>query len=158
MAEKFQFNLNGSAVEVEADSEENLLWVLRSTLDFTGTKYGCGLGYCGACTILIDGKAERRCMLTVDYIQNRKVTTIEGLRKNGELHPVQKAFMKHDALQCGYCTPGMIMTACSLLNDNPDPSKQEIIDGMEENLCRCGTQGRIIAAIQDAAKEIKGRI
>ena len=97
-------------------------------------------------------------MLTVDFVQGKKVTTIEGLASNGELHPVQKAFMKHDALQCGFCTPGMIITATSLLHENPEPSSQEIIDGMEENLCRCGTHGRIIEAIQSASKEMKGGI
>ena len=97
-------------------------------------------------------------MLTVDFVEGKKVTTIEGLASNGELHPVQKAFMKHDALQCGFCTPGMILTATSLLHENPEPSSKEIIDGMEENLCRCGTHGRIIEAIQSASKEMKGGI
>lgn len=141
-----------------AREDESLLYVLRSTLDKTGTKFGCGLGYCGSCTVLINGKATRSCMVTADFIDGKSVQTIEGLAKGDQLHPVQKAFMKHDALQCGFCTPGMIMTATSLLNENPDPTTNEIIEGMEENLCRCGTHGRIIMAIKDAAKEMKGGV
>jgi aerobic-type carbon monoxide dehydrogenase small subunit (CoxS/CutS family) len=158
MKEIIKFELNKKPVELSANDDDSLLWAIRSSLNLTGTKFGCGLGQCGTCTVLINNKAERSCMLTVDFVQGKKVTTIEGLATNGELHPVQKAFMKHDALQCGFCTPGMILTATSLLNENPEPSSQEIIDGMEENLCRCGTHGRIIEAIQTAGKEMKGGI
>ena len=158
MKETIRFELNKKPLEISVNPDDSLLWVIRSSLNLTGTKFGCGLGQCGTCTVLINNKAERSCMLTVDFVQGKKVTTIEGLSYNGELHPVQKAFMKHDALQCGFCTPGMILTACSLLHENPEPSSQEIIDGMEENLCRCGTYGRIIQAIQTAAKEMEGGI
>ena len=158
MKEIIRFELNKKPVEVSVNPDDSLLWIIRSSLNLTGTKFGCGLGQCGTCTVLINNKAERSCMLTVDFVQGKKVTTIEGLATNGELHPVQKAFMKNDALQCGFCTPGMILTACSLLHENPEPSSQEIIDGMEENLCRCGTYGRIIEAIQTAAKEMEGGI
>ena len=158
MKEIIRFELNKKPVELSANPDDSLLWAIRSSLNLTGTKFGCGQGQCGTCTVLINNKAARSCMLTVDFVQGKKVTTIEGLSYNGELHPVQKAFMKHDALQCGFCTPGMILTACSLLHENPEPSSQEIIDGMEENLCRCGTYGRVIEAIQTAAKEMEGGI
>jgi aerobic-type carbon monoxide dehydrogenase small subunit (CoxS/CutS family) len=158
MKEIIRFELNKQPLELSVNPDDSLLWVIRSSLNLTGTKFGCGLGQCGTCTVLINNKAERSCMLTVDFVQGKKVTTIEGLATNGELHPVQKAFMQHDALQCGFCTPGMILNACSLLHENPEPSSQEIIDGMEENLCRCGTYGRIIEAVQTAAKEMEGGI
>ena len=158
MKETIRFELNKKSLELSANPDDSLLWVIRSSLNLTGTKFGCGLGQCGTCTVLINNKAERSCMLTIDFVQEKKVTTIEGLATNGELHPVQKAFMKHDALQCGFCTPGMILNACGLLHENPEPSSQDIIDGMEENLCRCGTYGRIIEAIQTAAKEMEGGI
>ena len=158
MKEIIKFELNKKPVELSVNPDDSLLWAIRSSLNLTGTKFGCGQGQCGSCTVLINKKAARSCMLTVDFVQGKKVTTIEGLSYNGELHPVQKAFMKHDALQCGFCTPGMILTACSLLHENPEPSSQEIIDGMEENLCRCGTYGRVIKAIQTAAKEMEGGI
>ncbi len=158
MKEIIRFELNKKPLELSVNPDDSLLWVIRSSLNLTGTKFGCGLGQCGTCTVLINNKAERSCMLTVDFVQGKKVTTIEGLATNGELHPVQKAFMQHDALQCGFCTPGMILNACSLLHENPEPSSKEIIDGMEENLCRCGTYGRIIEAVQTAAKEMEGGI
>jgi aerobic-type carbon monoxide dehydrogenase small subunit (CoxS/CutS family) len=129
---------------------------LRNSLELTGTKYGCGLGFCGACTILVDNKALRSCMMQVGDIAGKKVVTIEGLALNGNMHPVQKAFLEHDALQCGFCTPGMIMNATGLLLKNPSPTKQEIVDGMEDNLCRCGAHMRILDAIQSASKEMKG--
>ena len=158
MKEIIKFELNKKTLELSVNPDDSLLWVIRSSLNLTGTKFGCGMGHCGTCTVLINNKAERSCMLTADFVHGKKVLTIEGLAYNGNLHPVQKAFMKHDALQCGFCTPGMILTACSLLHENPEPSSQEIIDGMEENLCRCGTYGRIIEAIQTAAKEMEGGI
>lgn len=160
MAKKIQFQLNGKNMELTINPDESLLWVIRShkDLNLTGTKYGCGLGYCGACTVLIDDKPERSCMITADFIEGRKVTTIEGLAQGQKLHPVQKAFVENDAMQCGYCTSGLIMQATGLLNENPEPTKQEIIDGMDENLCRCGTHVRVIKAIQSASKELKGGI
>ena len=158
MKDLIKFELNNKLVEITVDEDDSLLWAIRSSLNLTGTKFGCGLGQCGSCTVLINNKAERSCMLTVDFVQGKKVTTIEGLAINGELHPIQKAFMNNDALQCGFCTPGMILTATSLLHENPEPSRQDIIEGMEENLCRCGTYGRIITAIQTAAEEMKGGV
>jgi carbon-monoxide dehydrogenase small subunit len=138
------------------DPNLTLLWVLRNKFGLTGTKYGCGMGFCGACTVLIEQESVRSCMLRVSDAANKKIFTIEGLARNGNLHPVQKAFIEHDALQCGYCTPGMIMNAVGLLLKNPEPSQQDIIKDMENNLCRCGAHIRIIQAIQAAAKEMKG--
>jgi aerobic-type carbon monoxide dehydrogenase small subunit (CoxS/CutS family) len=134
------------------------MWTLRNELGLTGTKFGCGLGFCGSCTILLDDMPMKSCMLATGDVAGSRVLTIEGLAKNGKLHPIQKAFMEYDALQCGYCTPGMIINAYGLLLQNPEPSRQEIIEGMEENLCRCGTYGRIIEAIQKAGKEMKGEV
>ena len=156
MAETISFTLNGKSVSVTTDGSRPLLWVLRTDLGVTGTKFGCGQAICGACTVLIDNKAARSCVLPVRDVGGREVVTIEGLAKNGDLHPLQKAFVQHDALQCGYCTPGMILTAYSLLRENPQPTREEIIQGMDQNLCRCGAHTRIIDAIQSAATEMKG--
>ena len=156
MEEIVRFTLNGKPVAVTVERDRKLLWVLRTDLGLTGTKYGCGAGICGACTVLVDGKAVRSCSLPVSQVKNAKVTTIEGLAKNGKLHPIQEAFMENDGLQCGYCTPGMILTAYSLLRENPRPSYSDIVKGMEHNLCRCGAHKRIIEAIQAAAKEMAG--
>ncbi len=156
MAEVIRFTLNGKPTTVTADGDRMLLWVLRSDLGLTGPKYGCGEGQCGACTVLLDGEAVRSCVTPLSAAQGKGVTTIEGLAQNGTLHPLQKAFMEHDALQCGYCTPGMILTAYSLLRRTPRPSYQQIVEGMEGNLCRCGAHTRIIAAIQAAAMEMGG--
>jgi aerobic-type carbon monoxide dehydrogenase small subunit (CoxS/CutS family) len=156
MSEKIKFNLNGEQVELTGDLNRTFLWVIRTDLELTGTKYGCGIGYCGACTVLVDGEAVRSCQTTLKEIANRNVITIEGLSGNGELHPLQKAFADHDAMQCGYCTPGMILTAYSFLKKNPDPSIPEIIEGMNDNLCRCGAHKRIVRSIETAAKEMKG--
>ena len=156
MKRRVRFRLNHEPVDLNVDPERLLLWVLRSDLELTGTKCGCELGVCSACTILVDQKAVLACQMTVEEIEGKDVVTIEGLARNGELHPVQKAFVEHDALQCGFCTPGMIMNACSLLNENPDPSREDIIQSMDDNLCRCGAHTRIILAIQTAAKEMKG--
>ena len=131
-----------------------LLWLIRTDLALTGTKYGCGEGYCGACTVLIDGKAVRSCQTLVREIQGRDLLTIEGLTQKGNLHPLQRAFVDHGALHCGFCTPGMILSASSLLRENPDPSEEEIIKGVEGNLCRCGAHPRIVRAIQEAAKKM----
>lgn len=156
MEETISFQLNGKKTEVRIDPSQTLLWVLRNHFGLTGTKYGCGMGFCGACTVLIDKEPVRSCMLPVSDVAGKKVVTIEGLAVKGKLHPVQKAFVEHDALQCGYCTPGMIMTAAGLLMKNPSPSRQEIVDGLEDNLCRCGAHVRIIDAVQTAASEMKG--
>jgi len=156
MEEKISFNLNGKKTEIQLDPKLTLLWVLRTQFGLTGTKYGCGIGFCGACTVLIDNEPVRSCTLAVSEVAGKKVITVEGLATNGNLHPVQKAFIAHDALQCGYCTPGMIMNAVGLLLKNPQPSEQEIIRDMEGNLCRCGAHMRIIKAVQTAAKEMKG--
>jgi len=156
MEEKIKFELNGKEVEVMLEKSQTLLWVLRSHFNLTGTKYGCGEGYCGACTVLMNDEAVRSCGITMGDVQGKKIVTIEGLEKNGVLHPVQQAFVDHDALQCGYCTPGMIMNAVGLLNSNPEPSREEIINGMEDNLCRCGAHNRIMDAIADASKIMKG--
>jgi aerobic-type carbon monoxide dehydrogenase small subunit (CoxS/CutS family) len=130
--------------------------VLRTELGLTGTKFGCGAGHCGCCTVLVNRKAARSCLLTAREVQDKEVLTIEGLEQNGQLHPLQKAFMEHDALQCGFCTPGMILTAASLLQTNPRPTDGQIIAGMEQNLCRCGAHTRIIRAVQTAAAEMNG--
>jgi len=156
MEETIRFELNGKKTEILLDPKLTLIWVLRTQFGLTGTKFGCGEGICGACTVLIDKVPVRSCTIPVREVAGKKVTTIEGLSINGNLHPVQKAFIEHDALQCGYCTPGMIMTAVGLLLKNPAPSEQEILHGMEDNLCRCGALVRIIKAIQSAAKEMKG--
>lgn len=158
MKEIIQFKLNHEKKEISIDPERTLLWVLRNDFVLTGTKYGCGMGHCGSCTVLVNNKAVRSCMVTADFIKGKEVVTVEGLGTKENLNPVQKAFLKHDALQCGYCTPGMIITATGLLYENPEPSRKEIIDAMEENLCRCGAHTRIIDAIQTASKEMKGGI
>lgn len=158
MKEKIKFTLNGQSVELETDTSQILLWVLRGKLGLTGTKDGgCVIGFCGgACTILVDGVAERSCSRTVKDIAGRKVITIEGLMQDGKLHPVQAAFIEHEAQQCGFCTSGMIMNAVGLLNQNPNPDRKEIIEFMNNNLCRCGSYNRIILAIETAAKKMKG--
>jgi nicotinate dehydrogenase subunit A len=156
MAETIEFTLNGQSVTVTTDGRRPLLWVLRTDLGLTGTKYGCGQAICGACTVLVDNKAVRSCVQPARNVAGKEVLTIEGLSRNGELHPLQKAFVEHDALQCGFCTPGMILTAYGLLQQNPEPTREEIIAGMDHNLCRCGAHTRIIDAIQDAAAKMKG--
>ena len=156
MEKTINFQLNGKKTEVLIDPTLTLLWVLRNQFGLTGTKFGCGMGFCGSCTILIDNEAVRSCQLSVGDVEGKKVVTIEGLAAGGKLHPVQKAFVEHDALQCGFCTPGMIMNATGLLIKNPSPSIQQIKEGMEDNLCRCGAHVRIIDAIQTASKEMKG--
>jgi aerobic-type carbon monoxide dehydrogenase small subunit (CoxS/CutS family) len=158
MTETIKFKLNGQEKVLELPRERSLLWVIRTDYELTGTKYGCGMGHCGACTVLIDKKPVRSCMVTADFANGKNVVTIEGLRRNGELNPVQKAFIEYESLQCGFCTPGMIMNATGLLYENPEPDRREIIDVMEENLCRCGSYGRIIDAIQTASKSVKGGV
>jgi len=156
MEEKISFSLNGKKTVITTDPNQTLLWVLRNQLGLTGTKFGCGNGFCGACTVLIDKEPTRSCMTAVSDIAGKEVITIEGLARGTRLHPVQQAFVDHDALQCGYCTPGMIMTATGLLLKNPSPSRGEIINGLEENLCRCGAHTRILDAVETAAKIMKG--
>jgi aerobic-type carbon monoxide dehydrogenase small subunit (CoxS/CutS family) len=156
MEETIRFELNGKKTEILLDPKLTLLWVLRNQFKLTGTKYGCGIGFCGSCTVLIDNEAVRSCSVSVGDVAGKKVTTIEGLAKNGKLHPLQQAFVDNDALQCGYCTPGMIMNALALLRKNPNPTREDIIKGMENNLCRCGAHVRIIKAIGEAAVEMKG--
>jgi len=156
MKEKIKFNLNGKAIEFETDTSQILLNVLRTELGLTGTKFGCGVGFCGACTILVDGEAQRSCGMAVKEIAGKKVVTIEGLADGDKLHPVQKAFLHHEAQQCGFCTPGQIMNAVALLKADPKPSRKRIIEGMNGNLCRCGAYNRIIAAVETASKEING--
>ncbi|HPF51468.1 MAG TPA: (2Fe-2S)-binding protein [Draconibacterium sp.] len=155
MKERISFNLNGKDVFFDGDKTQTLLWVLRTKFELTGTKYGCGEGLCGACTVLMNGTAIRSCSTQMGEVTGKKVVTIEGLAKEDKLHPVQQAFVNHDALQCGYCTPGMIMNAVGLLNDNPNPSREDIVWGMEDNLCRCGAHNRILDAIEEAASEMR---
>jgi len=156
MEETITFTLNGKPVSVTTDNQRPLLWVLRTDFGLTGTKFGCGQSICGACTVLVDNKAVRSCVYPIINAEGREIVTIEGLSSNGTLHPIQEAFVKHDALQCGFCTPGMILTAYSLLNENPEPTREEIIQGMNDNLCRCGAHTRIIDAILSAAEQMKG--
>jgi aerobic-type carbon monoxide dehydrogenase small subunit (CoxS/CutS family) len=156
MENTISFQLNGKKIKVLIDPTQTLLWVLRNHFGLTGTKFGCGVGFCGSCTVLIDSEPVRSCTLSIGEVAGKKVVTIEGLAKKDKLHPVQKAFIEHDALQCGYCTPGMIMNATGLLLKNQSPSTQEIKTAMEDNLCRCGAHMRIIEAVHTAAKEMKG--
>ncbi len=156
MTETIAFKLNHKPIELSVDGNRLLLWVLRTDLGLTGTKCGCGEGFCGCCTVLVNRKAVRSCQVAVKEINSKEVLTIEGLAQDGNLHPLQQAFIKHDALQCGFCAPGMILNAYSLLNANPQPTRDQIVQAMEDNLCRCGSHTRIIAAIQSAAQELKG--
>jgi aerobic-type carbon monoxide dehydrogenase small subunit (CoxS/CutS family) len=145
--------VNGTEQKIEAAPGESLLSVLRYRLGLTGTKYGCGEGQCGACTVIVEGTATRSCLAPAESLSGKKVVTIEGLSHNGSLHAVQRAFLDEEAFQCGYCTPGMIMSACALLAGNPAPSDEQIIQRMNGNVCRCGTYPRIIAAIHRAATQ-----
>ncbi|MBT7654448.1 MAG: (2Fe-2S)-binding protein [Flavobacteriaceae bacterium] len=147
----FKLSINGKNKEVEADPKTPILWILRDHLDLVGTKYGCGIAQCGACTVHLDGVAVRSCQLPVSVIGNKKITTIEGLSEKGD-HPVQKAWIEHDVPQCGYCQAGQIMNASALLNSNPNPTDNDIDSAMKGNICRCGTYTRIHAAIKTAAK------
>jgi len=156
MEQKIRFKLNNKKTELVTDPNQTLVWVLRNHFGLTGTKYGCGTGFCGACTVLIDNESVRSCMVPVSDVAGKSVVTIEGLAKRGKLHPVQQAFVDHDALQCGYCTPGMILTAVALLKKNPSPTRKEITEGLEDNLCRCGTHIRIFDAVEQASRVMKG--
>ena len=144
--------INGKTYSVDADPQTSLLTVLREHLDLTGSKYGCGEGQCGACTVLVDGKAQRSCITRAGSVAHKQITTIEGLAQADRLHPVQEAFLELGAMQCAYCTSGMIMSAVALLNQSPNPQVSEIVHFMDGNVCRCGTYPRIVSAIQKAAK------
>jgi aerobic-type carbon monoxide dehydrogenase small subunit (CoxS/CutS family) len=156
MTKSVSFRLNGQPVQIRVDPARTLLWVLRTELGITGTKYGCGISQCGACTVLVNQKAVRSCSVPVKSVEGKDLVTIEGLTKGDELHPIQKAFMEHDALQCGFCTPGMILTAHAFLRNHPNPTREEVITGMDQNLCRCGAHGRIVEAILSAAAAMRG--
>jgi aerobic-type carbon monoxide dehydrogenase small subunit (CoxS/CutS family) len=155
MARTFNIVINGTRHTVEAEPSRSLLTVLRDELDLTGTKYGCGEGQCGACTVLLDGVAVRSCQTGAASVAGRRVTTIEGLEQNGRLHPLQEAFLEAGALQCGYCTSGMILSGAALLARNPHPDDQEILAAMQGNVCRCGTYPRILEAVRLASREMK---
>ena len=155
MNASIRFKLNDTSVKITTDTDRKLLWVLRSDLGVTGPKYGCGEGLCGACTVLVNNEAVLSCQTSVGEVDGSEVVTIEGLEKNGSLHPLQKAFIKHDALQCGFCTPGMILKAYSLLSTNSRITRDDIIDGMDAHLCRCGAHTRIIEAIETAARVMR---
>ena len=156
MDKTIRFKLNGKEVAVVTSPERMLLWVLRTDLAHTGPKYGCGEGYCGFCTVLVDGQPERSCQFPLAKVEGKSVLTIEGLAKGGRLHPLQQAFIDHGALQCGYCTPGMLLQAYALLGRKPKPTEAEIADALEINLCRCGSYNRIIAAVRTAAGAARG--
>lgn len=151
---QINFTLNGKALSLEVKGQESLLTIIRTYLEQTGTKYGCGIGECGACTVLIDKEPVRSCMTLAEDIEGKEIISIEGLSIKEELHPLQLAFVSHDALQCGFCTSGMIMNAYGLLLQNPNAGREKIIEGMESNLCRCGAYNRIVDAIQTAGKEM----
>ena len=155
MSDTIQLNLNGKRVRVAASPESSLLGVLRNDLDLTGAKYGCGEGQCGACTVLIDGVAVRSCVTKARAVAGKRITTIEGLGDADRLHPLQQSFLDEGALQCGYCTPGMIMSGVALLGKNSNPTEAEIRRAMQGNVCRCGVYNRIVAAINEAAKAMR---
>ena len=151
MSETINFKLNGKDVSLNTDGSRRLLWVLRSDFGLTGTKYGCGTGLCGSCVVVVNNEAVRSCLMSIRDVNGRDVLTIEGLADGDKLHPIQQAFVEHGAVQCGFCTPGMIMAAYVLLQKNPKITREQIISGMENNLCRCGAHKRIVEAIEDAA-------
>jgi len=152
MFDTLELQVNGTSRRVKCDPDKSLLWVLRDDLDLTGSKYGCGEGQCGACTVLIDGVATRSCVTKASSATGKRIVTIEGLEKNGRLHPVQQAFLDAGQMQCGYCTAGMIMSATALLQKTASPTDQQILRAMEGNVCRCGTYTRIVHAIKKAAR------
>ncbi len=157
MQRTVSFTLNGKPVRVTTDDERMLLWVLREDLGFTGTKFGCGASLCGACTVIVNKEAVRSCSTPLKAIAGKQVLTVEGLGDDRKLHPIQDAFRKHHAFQCGYCTPGMMMSAYALLLQTPHPTRTQILRHMDDNLCRCGSHVRIVAAIEDAAGTTPGR-
>src|SRR5262245_36249716 len=155
MAKITELRVNGGRFKVDADAERSLLSVLRDDLDLTGSKYGCGEGQCGACTVMIDGSAVRSCVTPLRAAAGRQITTIEGLEKNGRLHPLQEAFLEAGSMQCGYCTAGMIMSGAALLKKNPKPTRPEIVHAMQGNVCRCGVYPRILLAVEMAARRLR---
>ncbi len=156
MQRTIAFTLNGKPARVTADPERMLLWVLRYDLGLTGTKYSCAAGICGACTVLVDNEPVRSCTTPLKDVAGKRVLTIEGLSRDGRLHPLQEAFLKHHAFQCGYCTPGVILNAYALLLKTPKPTRDQIVRQLDDNLCRCGSHVRIIAAIQEAGGALRG--
>jgi len=156
MTRSIRFRLNGAPTTLEVDADRKLLWVLREELDLTGAKYGCGEGFCGACTVLVDGDPVHSCLTAVAAVEGKSVTTIEGLAAGERLHPLQQAFIDHGAFQCGYCTPGMLLGAHALLSEQPHPTRQQILDGLEGHLCRCGAHQRIVAAVEQVAAGKRG--
>ncbi len=156
MTDTIRFTLNGRPVTLRTDGTRTLLWVLRTDLELTGTKYGCGIGMCGACTVLLDGQAVPSCQTPLSAVQGRAVVTIEGVAREGRLHPLQQAFHDHGGFQCGYCTPGMVLGAHALLRANPHPTREQIVQGMQGHLCRCGAHQRILAAIEEVAGRTGG--
>ncbi|HXK07502.1 MAG TPA: (2Fe-2S)-binding protein [Verrucomicrobiae bacterium] len=156
MQRTISFTLNNKPTRIDVDDQRMLLWVLRSDLALTGTKFGCGEGLCGACTVLVDGRAVRSCSTPVGDIAGKHVVTIEGVQQGDRLHPIQEAFARHHAFQCGYCTSGMVLTAHALLSASKSPTREEIAHHMEDNLCRCGAHKRILEAVEDAAAALKG--
>ena len=157
MAGKIAFKLNDKPVELDVDGDRKLLWVLRTELGLTGTKFSCGEGHCGSCTVLVNGVATRSCITKMKTLAGKEVVTLEGLARNGKLHPLQRAFMECDGFQCGFCTPGMILTGAALLASNPRLTRDEILRGMEQNLCRCGAHARIVQAMEKAGQEMAGK-
>ena len=155
MPKTTELRVNGTTQQVQADLDRSLLSVLRDDLDLTGSKYGCGEGQCGACTVLLDGAAVRSCITPVRAVAGREITTIEGLEKNGRLHPLQQAFLDAESMQCGYCTPGMVLSGVALLRTNTNPARPEIVRAMQGNVCRCGTYPRILLAVQMAAQRLR---
>jgi nicotinate dehydrogenase subunit A len=154
MKRSIRFGLNGQPITLNTDNDRTLLWVLRTDLELTGTKYGCGEGVCGSCTVIVGDKAVRSCMTPLKNIQGKEVVTIEGLARKGKLHPLQQAFIDHGALQCGYCTSGMLLNAYAFLREHPKPPRDAIVAHMEHNLCRCGAHQRIVEAIESASRQM----
>jgi aerobic-type carbon monoxide dehydrogenase small subunit (CoxS/CutS family) len=152
MKKPVRFRLNGKPTTLDTDEDRTLLWVLRTDMELTGAKYGCGIGACGACTVVVEGRAVRSCQTSLKDVEGKEVTTIEGLARGEELHPLQDAFIEHGGFQCGFCTSGMIMNAYGLLHEHPEASRDAIAQGMEDNLCRCGAHTRILAAVEAAAR------
>jgi aerobic-type carbon monoxide dehydrogenase small subunit (CoxS/CutS family) len=158
MTRTLRLTVNGRPLSLDTDEDRTLLWVLRTDLALTGAKYGCGAGVCGSCTVVADGKAVRSCQVRLKDVAGQEITTIEGLAREGALHPLQRAFLEHGGFQCGFCTPGMVMNAHALLLRTPLPSPETIVREMDDNLCRCGAHPRILAAIQAAARDRAGRL
>ena len=156
MQKRMTLHVNDSQYRIEPDTARSLLNVLRNELSLTGSKYGCGEGQCGACTVLIDGRPRRSCITPVGAVAEKRIKTIESMEKNGQLHPLQEAFVEREAMQCGYCTAGMIMSGVALLEKNQNPSENEIVRSMNGNICRCGTYPRIVDAIRQAAEMMRG--